>query len=101
MFQEGGNNQIYMHGLIMESIGCNLRFVLAKTNEKCTILAFSDLCMHPEIIIFAYSYRFKIEVSFKMSKHIIGRLCYRFWTAAMPKLSRFRTNNDLSKVTGS
>ena len=32
----------------------------------------SDLTIHPQQIILAYSYRFKIEVSFKMLKHVIG-----------------------------
>lgn len=85
--------------LIWKPIGRKLRFVLVKTNEKCMILACSDLYMHPEKIIAAYSYRFKIEVSFKMLKHVIGGFCYHFWTTAMPKLSRFKTHNDLSKVT--
>ncbi|MCX7745276.1 MAG: transposase [Clostridia bacterium] len=85
--------------LIWKPFGRKLRFVLVKTNEKCMILACSDLYMHPERIIVAYSYRFKIEVSFKMLKHVIGGFCYHFWTAAMPKLSRFKTCVDLSKVT--
>lgn len=85
--------------LIWKPLGRKLRFVLVKTNEKSMILACSDLYMHPEKIIVAYSYRFKIEVSFKMLKHVIGGFCYHFWTAAMPKLSRFKTCVDFSKVT--
>jgi hypothetical protein len=85
--------------LIWKPIGRKIRFVLVKTNEKCMILVCSDLFMRPENIILAYSYRFKIEVSFKMLKHVIGGFCYHFWTTAVPKLSRFKTNNDLSKVT--
>jgi len=85
--------------LIWKPLGRKLRFVLVKTNEKCMILMCSDLCLHPEKIITAYSYRFKIEVSFKMLKHVVGGFCYHFWTAAMPKLSRFKTCVDLSKVT--
>jgi hypothetical protein len=85
--------------LIWKPIGRKIRFVLVKTNQKYMILVCSDLFMHPEKIITAYSYRFKIEVSFKMLKHVIGGFCYHFWTTAVPKLSRFKTNNDLSKVT--
>lgn len=85
--------------LIWKPLGRKLRFVLVNTNGKYMILACSDLCMHPERIIVAYSYRFKIEVSFKMLKHVIGGFCYHFWTAAMPRLSRFKTCVDLSKVT--
>lgn len=86
--------------LIWKPLGRKLRFVLVKTNGKCMILACSDLSMHPERIIMAYSYRFKIEVSFKMLKHVVGGFCYHFWTAAVPKLSRFKTCVDFSEVTG-
>jgi hypothetical protein len=85
--------------LIWKPIGHKIRFVLVKTNEKIMILTCSDLSMHPEKIILGYSYRFKIEVSFKILKQVIGGFCYHFWTTAMPKLSRFVTKNDLSKVT--
>jgi len=54
--------------LIWKPVGRKIRFVLVKTNDTCMILACSDLSMHPEKIITAYSYRFKIEVSFKMLK---------------------------------
>jgi len=85
--------------LIWKPIGHKIRFVLVKTNEKTMILTCSDLSMHPEKIILGYSYRFKIEVSFKILKQVIGGFCYHFWTTAMPKLSRFVTKNDISKVT--
>lgn len=85
--------------LLWRPLGRKLRFVLVKTNDKYMILACSDLNLHPERIIEAYSYRFKIEVSFKMLKHVVEGFCYHFWTSAMPKLSRFKTCLDLSKVT--
>ena len=64
------------------------------------ILMCSDLTMDPEKIILAYSYRFKIGVSFKMLKQNLGGFFYHFWTTALPKLSRFKTNCDLSTITG-
>ena len=72
---------------------------MVKTGEKTMILMCSDLTMDPEKIILAYSYRFKIEVSFKMLKQNLGGFFYHFWTAAMPKISRFKTNSDLSPIT--
>ena len=81
--------------LIWKPIGRKLRFVLVKTNGKKMILICSDLSMAPEKIILAYSYRFKIEVSFKMLKQVLGGFFYHFWTTAMPKLSRFKTNSNL------
>ena len=54
--------------------------------------------LHPEQIILAYSYQFKIEVSFKILKHVIGSFGYHFWTKALPKLSRLKTKTDLSAI---
>lgn len=77
-----------------------IRFVLVKTSEKTMILMCSDINIFPEMIIIAYTYRFKIEVSFKNLKHIIGGFCYHFWTKSMPKLSKFKTKTDFSEIMG-
>ena len=76
-----------------------IRFVLVKTYEKTMVLMCSDLNIDPKMIIVAYTYRFKIEVSFKNLKHVIGGFCYHFWTKCMPKLSKSQTKTDLSVVT--
>jgi hypothetical protein len=49
-------------------------------------------------MILAYSYRFKIEVSFKVLKHLIGAFFNGFWTGAWPRIGK-ATNSDLSTVT--
>lgn len=90
--------QYLCRDLLWKPIGRQVRFVLVKTGEKMMILMCSDLMLHPEQIILAYSYRFKIEVSFKMLKHILGGFGYHFWTKALPKLSRFETKTDLSCI---
>jgi len=59
-----------------------LRFVLVKDGTEKFILICSDLTMAPEEIVSLYSKRFKIEVTFKMFKHVIGGFCYHFWTKA-------------------
>jgi hypothetical protein len=84
--------------LLWKPIGRKVRFVLVKTGEKRMILMCSDRTLRPEQIILAYSYRFKIEISFKMLKHVIGSFGYHFWTKALPKLSRLKTKTDLSTV---
>jgi hypothetical protein len=48
-------------------------------------------------MILAYSYRFKIEVSFKVLKHLIGAFSYRLWTHAWPRVGK-ANSSDLSKV---
>jgi hypothetical protein len=59
-----------------------LRFVLVKDGEQTFILICSDLTMAPPEIVSLYARRFKIEVTFKMIKHVIGGFCYHFWTKA-------------------
>jgi len=58
------------------------RFVLVKDGIEEFILVCSDLTLAPAIIVSLYSRRFKIEVAFKMLKHVIGGFCYHFWTKA-------------------
>jgi hypothetical protein len=66
--------------LIWKPIKDKLRFVLVKEGTKTFILICSDLTMAPEEIICLYASRFKIEVTFKILKHVLGGLCYHFWT---------------------
>jgi hypothetical protein len=68
-----------------------LRFVLVKDGTEKFILICSDLAMAPGEIVNLYSKRFKIEITFKMFKHVIGGFCYHFWTKAwqIPKDQSF------------
>jgi hypothetical protein len=68
--------------LVWQAILEKLRFVLIKDDTSTFILICSDLSMSPEEIVELYACRFKIEVTFKMVKHIIGGLYYHFWTTA-------------------
>ena len=81
--------------LIWKPIGEKLRFVLVCDGSERFILICSDLSLLAADIIRAYSYRFKIEVSFKVLKHLIGVFFYRFWTRAWPRIGK-RTESDLS-----
>lgn len=88
----------YCVNLFWKPIDRKIKFVLVKTGDKTMILMCSDFLLKPEEIILAYTYRFKIEVSFKYLKHTLGGFLYHFWTKALPKLSRYNTLNDLSGV---
>lgn len=67
-----------------------LRFVLVKTESyPPSILVSTSLLLSPNEIIELYSYRYKIEISFKTLKHTVFGFCYHFWSAYMPKLSRY------------
>lgn len=75
-----------------------MNFVLVETGKKKMILLSEDLDISPVDMITAYTYRFKIEVSFKMLKHTLGGFYYHFWTKAMPKISKYETNTDYTKI---
>lgn len=84
--------------LIWKPVDDKIRFVLVQDGAKHFILMGSDLSLSASDMILAYSYRFKIEVGFKVLKHLIGAFFYRFWTGAWPCIGK-ATNSDLSAVT--
>ena len=86
--------------LIWKPVGEKIRFVLVVDGSERFILMCSDLTLSAPDIVRAYSFRFKIEVSFKVLKHLMGAFYYRFWTSAWPRIGK-RTVNDLSEVTDS
>lgn len=53
--------------------------------------------MTGEQVIEAYSWRFKIEVTFRTLLHLLGGFCYRFWLKPMPKASRWPKNLQLAE----
>jgi hypothetical protein len=84
--------------LLWKPVREKIRFVLVADGSERFILMCSDLTLSAPDIIRAYSYRFKIEVSFKMLKHLMGVFFYRFWTYAWPRIGK-ATESDLSPVT--
>ena len=86
--------------LIWKPVGEKIRFVLVVDGNERFILMCSDLTLSAPDIIRAYSYRFKIEVSFKVLKHLMGAFFYRFWTSAWPRIGK-RTAIDLSEISDS
>lgn len=59
-----------------------LRFVLVKDGTATFILMCSDLRLSAGQIVELYACRFKIEVTFKTFKHVLGGFAYHFWTSA-------------------
>jgi hypothetical protein len=78
----------YCENLLWKPINDFVRFVCIIDGDQYYILMCSDLSLCPTQIITIYAYRCKIEVMFLMLKHLIGGLCYHFWTKAFPRLKR-------------
>jgi hypothetical protein len=83
--------------LIWKPVKEKVRFVLVRDGEGIFILMCSDLTLSAPNIIRAYSYRFKIEVNFKVLKHLMGVFFYHFWTEACPRLAG-KNQIDLSEI---
>ena len=66
-----------------------LRFVLVEMNGVQSILASTSLTLEPLSIIRLYSYRFRIECTFRELKQQVGAFCYHFWSKHMPKLNYY------------
>lgn len=84
--------------LIWKPVGEKIRFILVTDGAERFILMCSDSTLSASDIIRAYSYRFKIEVNFKVLKHLMGAFFYRFWTSAWPRIGK-RTASDLSEIS--
>ena len=71
-----------------------VRFVLVKCGDTKLILVCTNVSFTPQQIIRLYGYRFKIEVTFRTLKQLLGAFSYHFWSASMPKLNRFAKKGD-------
>jgi hypothetical protein len=72
--------------------------VLVSYNGINSILVSTNLNLNPETIIRLYSYRFKIECTFRELKQVIGAFSYKFWSKSMPKLNRFKRKDELDAI---
>ncbi|MBS6183388.1 MAG: transposase, partial [Erysipelotrichaceae bacterium] len=70
-----------------------LRFVLVEMNGIQSILVSTSLTLDPLSVIRLYSYRFRIECTFRELKQQIGAFSYHFWSKYMPKLNYYQKKN--------
>ena len=71
-----------------------LRFVLVEYNGTQSILAGTCLKLDPLSMIRLYSFRFRIECTFRELKQQTGAFCYHFWSKHMPKLSYYQKKGE-------
>ncbi len=67
-----------------------LRFALVKMNGTQSTLTSTSFALEPLSIIRLYSYRFRIECTFRELKQQAGAFCYHFWSKHMPRLSYYQ-----------
>ena len=92
--------------LLWRPVGRLVRFVWIDHPLRGRLLLMTtDLQLDPLQVLLLYSYRFRIEVSFKQALHTIGTYAYRFWMMAMQPRRRgagdqylHRTSDDYRRL---
>ncbi len=86
--------------LLWRPVGIMVRFVaVSHPTRGKQILMCTDLTLAATEIIRLYSYRFKIELTFKHSLHVVGAFLYHFWLGCMTPLKRKSGNQYLHRKT--
>ena len=75
-----------------------LRFVLVEYNGIQSIPAGTSLELAPLSMIRLYSFRFRIECTFRELKQQTGAFCYHFWSKHMPRLNYCRKKTEPSPL---
>ena len=86
------------HDLIWRPAGRKIRFVwVDHPHRGRIILVCTDRTLDPLKIIALYSYRYKIELSFKQAMHTVGSYGYHFWMKNMTFPSKKSGNQYLHR----
>lgn len=86
--------------LLWKPVGIMVRFVAVDHPIRGKqILMSTDLTLAAAEIIRFYSYRFKIELTFKHSLHVLGAFIYHFWLGCMTPLRRKSGDQYLHRKT--
>ena len=75
-----------------------LRFVPVEYHGTQSIPAGTSLELDPLSMIRLYSYRFRIECTFRELKQQTGAFCYHFWSKHMPRLDYYRKKTEPSPL---
>jgi hypothetical protein len=75
--------------LLWRPYGALVKFILVRHPVKGkSICMTTDLSLEPLSVIWSYSVRFKIEVTFKQAVHQVGTFMYHFWIRKMKPTKR-------------
>ena len=88
--------------LVWRPVGRVVRFVIVRHPTRGTIfLLCTDLSLAPLEILQLYGYRFKIELGFRQSVHVLGAYAYHFWMADMKPQRRGGGDQYLHRTSDS
>lgn len=97
-----GHVRIRYHSedLLWRPVGRLVRFVWIDHPQRGRlILMTTDLTLDPLQVLALYSYRFRIEVSFKQALHTLGTYAYHFWMMDMIPRRRGAGNQYLHRTS--
>ena len=100
IYREDGQVELryYVINLLWEPLKSMMRFVLVDHPSRGkSIFTTTDLTLDPIVVLEAYGYRQKIELSFKQAIHIIGTYGYHFWMKGMDSIKRFSGDQYLHR----
>jgi len=96
--EKGVKIRYVSYDLIWRPVGRKIRFVwVIHPYRGRIILICTDRTIAPLDIITLYSYRYKIELSFKQAMHTIGSYGYHFWMKDMTSDSKQSGNQYLHR----
>lgn len=86
--------------LMWKPVGRMVRFCIVHHPQRGTIfLLCTDLTLTALEILQLYSYRFKIELSFRQAVHVIGAYAYHFWMLGMKPQPRGGGDQHLHRAS--
>lgn len=86
--------------LLWKPVGILVRFVAVDhPNRGKRLLMSTDLTLPAIEILRLYGFRFKIEIAFKNSLHVVGAFLYHFWLGCMKPLKRNSGDQYLHRQT--
>jgi hypothetical protein len=86
--------------LLWKPVQRKVRFVFVQHPKRgCIVLVSTNMSIDPLEVLRVYSLRFKIEVGFKQSVHVVGTYSYHFWMMDMNPIKRRSGNQHIHRAS--